>query len=281
MMDQKSTPYETTFREMVSRREDEIDLAAAALLIAREHNPNLPVEKYLNRMKLMANVVRLRLGDSPEPKEMVEGINNHLFNGEGFGGNEADYYDPRNSFLNEVIDRRRGIPITLSILYLEVAANVGLAMSGVGFPGHFLVKYQSEQEEIIVDPFGSGVMLTREDCANRLRVVSGGQAPFREHYLSAITKKQILRRVLTNLKGIYLSSSEYGRSLWAVEMLLAISPWDVDEIRDRGKIYYQLKEYENSLADLETYLEFNKGADDAKKIGQYIEHVREMVSKAN
>ena len=281
MMDQKSTPYETTFREMVSRREDEIDLAAAALLIAREHNPNLPVEKYLNRMKLMANVVRLRLGDSPEPKEMVEGINNHLFNGEGFGGNEADYYDPRNSFLNEVIDRRRGIPITLSILYLEVAANVGLAMSGVGFPGHFLVKYQSEQEEIIVDPFGRGVMLTREDCANRLRVVSDGQAPFREHYLSAITKKQILRRVLTNLKGIYLSSSEYGRSLWAVEMLLAISPWDVDEIRDRGKIYYQLKEYENSLADLETYLEFNKGADDAKKIGQYIEHVREMVSKAN
>ena len=281
MMDQKSTPYETTFREMVSRREDEIDLAAAALLIAREHNPNLPVEKYLNRMKLMANVVRLRLGDSPEPKEMVEGINNHLFNGEGFGGNEADYYDPRNSFLNEVIDRRRGIPITLSILYLEVAANVGLAMSGVGFPGHFLVKYQSEQEEIIVDPFSSGVILTREDCTNRLRVVSGGQAPFREHYLSAITKKQILRRVLTNLKGIYLSSSEYGRSLWAVEMLLAISPWDVDEIRDRGKIYYQLKEYENSLADLETYLEFNKGADDAKKIGQYIEHVREMVSKAN
>ena len=281
MMDQESAPYKTTFREMASRREDEMNLAAAALLIAREYCPDLPVEKYLNRMKLMANVVRLRLGDSPAPKEAIEAINNHLFNGERFAGNEDDYYDPRNSFLNEVIDRRKGIPITLSILYLEVAANAGLPMSGVGFPGHFLVKYQSEQEEIIVDPFSKGLVLTREDCANRLRVLSGGQAPFREHYLSAITKKQTLRRVLTNLKGAYLNSSEYGFALSAVEMLLAVSPWDVDEIRDRGKIHYQLKDYESSLADLETYLEFNKEADDAKKIGQYIVHVRELVSGAS
>lgn len=281
MIEQEPTPYETTFREMVSRSDDEIELAEATLLIAREYCPDLPIDKYLNRMKLMANVVRLRLGDSPEPMEVFEAVNNHLFNGEGFKGNEAEYYDPRNSFLNEVIDRRRGIPITLSILYIEVAKNLGLRLSGVGFPGHFLVKYQSEQEEIIVDPFNRGLILTLEDCANRLRVASGGQSPFREHYLAAITKKQTLRRVLANLKGIYLSGSDYGRALPVMEMILAISPWDLDEIKDRGKVYYHMEEYEKSLADLETYLEFNKDAEDAKNIRQYIEYLKDMVSKAN
>ena len=279
MKDKDSREQELAFDEMVGRNEEEIDLAAAALLIARKGYPDLNVGRYVARLKDMAEAISYRLEDPKDPLGVVRAINGFLFDGEGFEGNETDYYDPRNSFLNDVLDRKKGIPITLSIIYMEMGRRIGFPIYGVGFPQHFLVKYQTPEEQIIIDPFNRGLILTQEDCANRLRLTSGGRLEFKEHYLAGLTNKQILRRVLTNLKAIYLSTSNYPKALSFIDMLLDLIPWDMDEIRDRGKVYYHLKEYHKALADLEIYLQFSPDAHDAELIGRNIERLKQLASK--
>ncbi len=268
------------FAEMMGRSDEEIDLGAAALMIARQEYPTLNIDRYALRLMRMGNAVRSRLEGSSEPRNMVRAINLVLFQDEGLRANQKDYYDPRNSFLNDVLDRKKGIPITLSIVYMEVARHAGFPIMGVGFPGHFLVKYQGPDQQLIIDPFSKGLVLTKEEVAQRLHLSSGGEVAFREHYLAAATKKQIISRVLTNLKAVYLSTSDYPKAVGVINMLLDISPWALDEVRDRGKVYFQMKAYPQALADLETYLEFNRKAGDAPAIRQNVKHLKTLVSKS-
>ena len=261
---------------MVRRRNDELDLATAALLIAREEYPDLRVEDYVDRLDFLAAQLaqRVDLGDGPQG--VISVINRYLFEELGFHGNQENYFEPRNSFLNDVLDLRMGIPISLSVVYMEVARRLGLPVQGVGLPGHFIVKYVTDSSPILIDPFHEGALLSREDCHERVKAVYGPAAPFRESFLAAATKRQILARILYNLKGTYLREKNYAKALGIVELLLALHPWDLEEIRDRGMISFQLRSLGPAREDLETYLRHCADAPDAASVRQTLEAVRAL-----
>src|SRR5215207_10544928 len=195
------------FAQLVSGSEDALDLAEAALLIAQEEHPQLDVSAYLHRLEELAAAVRTRLSESPSPSDIVLNLNIHLFREEGFRGNTSAYYDPANSFLNEVLDRKTGIPITLSVVYIEVGRRLGLPLVGVGFPGHFLVKYTGPEGEVVLDPFLGGLTLDHQQLAHKLQTMYGEQNPLLAQIpqlLAPASKKNILVRMLRNLKGVYL-----------------------------------------------------------------------------
>jgi regulator of sirC expression with transglutaminase-like and TPR domain len=268
------------FGEMMSRKEEEIELAKSALLFAKEEYPDLDIEKYLGRLDLMAEGIKRRIGRSTDPHFLINEINRYLFAEEGFRGNEDNYYDPRNSFLNDVLDRKTGIPITLSVLYMEIAGRVGLPIFGVGLPGHFIVRYSGLREEILIDPFNKGRILSENDCQNILNRI-GSSTQLRSEFLQTVTKKQILTRMLHNLKGIYLSSNNFLKALSVVDMILLIDPHAMLELRDRGLLYYSLECFAQALSDLETYLRHAPKAEDTEVIGSYIPILKELSAKIN
>ncbi len=243
----QSNPAEQ-FARMMQREDDEIDLAEAALLIARTEYPELDLPPQLQRLDQMAAQIpadreRSCLGN-------VVALNEYLFEREKFTGNEDDYDDPRNSFLNDVLDRKKGIPITLSLVYIELARRHGLPVSGVSFPGHFLVKYATGSGEIIIDPFNKGALLSRQDCEERLKTNFGEEAEFRPEFLAAASNKQILSRMLNNLKGSYFRRRNFPRVLAMIEMGQAIDPGSKEELRDRGMVNLLMGRYPEARADL-------------------------------
>ena len=201
-------------------------------------------------------------------------MNTVLFKEMGYKGNREQYYDPRNSYLNDVIERKTGIPITLSVLYIEVARRVGLRLYGVGFPGHFLVKYQEGDEEIVIDAFNNGEVLTHENLEQLLQHLYGGRIAFDPAYVAAIPKKQILRRMLNNLKNLYLQTDEHLKSLAVLEQLIILDPSSEADIRDRGLLYLKLECFIQAAGDLENYLMMAPGADDLKAIRAQLEAIK-------
>src|SRR3990172_6601372 len=270
------TKHRQLFAETVRRRDDELDLGAAALLIAREEYPDLRVEDYIDRLDLLAAELVQRVDLEDGPQGVISVINRCLFDELGFHGDSQDYFDPRNSFLNDVLDRRTGIPISLSVVYMEVARRLGLPVEGVGLPGHFIVKYDTESSPILIDPFDGGPPLSREDSHDRVKAIYGPAAPFRESFLAAATKRQILARILYNLKGIYLRDKAHSKALGIVELLLALSPWDLEEVRDRGMIGFQLRSLGPAPEDLETSLRYCADAADAATVRQTLEAIRAL-----
>ncbi|HWP46699.1 MAG TPA: tetratricopeptide repeat protein [Candidatus Limnocylindrales bacterium] len=269
------------FVEMMRRSEGEIELDRAALLIAREEYPDLEVEKYLRRLDRMAEEVRNWLEGIHSPLGIIQTMNRYLFEEEGFTGNTENYYDPRNSFLNQVLDRKTGIPILLSILYMEIGRRIEFPVFGVGFPGHFLVKSPSESGEILIDPFNKGAILSYADCQTRLDQIYGGALLFQEQFLAIVTKKQILTRVLQNLKGIYIREQNYSKAFSAIERILLINPNHPQEIRDRGLLYYNLERYVQALADLERYVKMVPDAPDRDIIQGHIQVLRKLIASTN
>lgn len=258
------------FTEMMSRKEEDIELAKAAILFAKEEYPNLDIDEYLRRIELMAQEIKRRAGHNTNPRFLISEINRYLFTEMGFGGNEDDYYDPRNSFLNDVLDRKTGIPITLSVLYMEIADRAGLHVSGVGFPGHFIIMYSGVEKQILIDPFNKGRILSERDCQEILNRIYNGKITLQSEFLQTVTKKQILTRMLHNLKGIYLNSKNFIKALWVVDMILIIDPYAIYELRDRGLLYYHLECFAQALSDLETYLKYAPKDEDAELIRNYI-----------
>jgi len=257
------------FTQLVTGLEEELDLAEAALLIAQEEHPEMDVAAYLRRLDGLAAAVRARLPQAPEPTDIIDNLNIQLFREEGLTGNEGEYYDPRNSFLNEVLDRKRGIPITLSVIYLEVGRRLGLPLVGVGFPGHFLVKYSGVNGEVVLDPFAGGVTLTREDLAQRLRKMYGDANPFLAQIpqlLAPAGKKEILVRMLRNLKGIYLQKNDFTRALAASDRILLVAPDLATEVRDRGAVHQRLGHLQAAQQDLRRYLQMAPDAEDAEAV---------------
>ncbi len=267
------------FAEMASRKDEEIELAKAALFFAKEEYSDLDVEKYLTKLELMSEEIKRGVRHNTDPHFMISEISRYLFTEEGFRGNEDDYYDPRNSFLNDVLDRKTGIPITLSLLYMEIASRLGLTLSGVGLPGHFIVKYSGVEEEILIDPFNKGRILSNKDCKEILDRIYGGRMQFHSEFLQPVTKKEILSRMLHNLKGIYLNSTNYLKALSIVDMILLIEPEAMDELRDRGLLYYNLECFTQALSDLETYLRHATKAEDAELIRGYIPVLKGITAK--
>ena len=236
------------FAKMMERDEEEVPLAMAALLIARTEYPDLEASPHLASLDRMAKQVSIDPGGSGLGN--VVAINEYLFEQEKFAGNVDEYDDPRNSFLNDVLARKTGIPITLSLVYMEIAQRNGLPVVGVSFPGHFLVKYAAPSGEIIIDPYNKGAVLTRKDCEDRLKQNFGDEAQFRPEYLATATHKQILSRMINNLKGSYFRRRNYSRVLRMIEMAQAIDPGSREELRDRGMVCLLMGSYVEARADL-------------------------------
>jgi len=247
---------------LVSGADDEFDLAEAALLIAQEEYPTLDVDYYLGRLDALAADAGKRLRPGLMPAEAVARLNHFLFVEQRFRGNNEQYYDARNSYLNEVLDRRTGIPIALSIVYIGVAQRLDLPVYGVSFPGHFLVKYASAPE-ILIDPF-FGKVISTDECADRLTAIYGPSAKLDPRLLVAARPRDILTRMLSNLKQIYVEQHDLLRALACVDRILLLAPDTPRELRDRGILYQRLECFAAALRDFERYLQLapnDKAAD--------------------
>ncbi len=266
------------FAELMARDEAEIDLARACLMIAEDAYPGLDIEGYLGEIERFAVRLRGRLPPGESAEERVVALNRFLFDDLGFSGNADHYYDPRNSYLNEVLDRRTGIPITLSVLYMEIGRRIGLTLEGVSFPGHFLVRLPMRGAMLVLDPFSGGEALSEADLRERLQRVipegATGGVPVAElpldSFLEPASKRQILARLLRNLKGIYLGADRPQRLLDVLNRTLVVTPEAHGELRERGMLYQRMEAYRAALKDLQDYTALEPGAPD-------IEDVRALV----
>jgi regulator of sirC expression with transglutaminase-like and TPR domain len=205
-------------------------------------------------------------------------LNAYLFDEVGVRGNLDDYYDPRNSYLNDVLRRRLGIPITLSLMFMEVGKRLGVPMVGVGMPGHFLLKH-SEEEHLFIDPFYRGVLLSEEECAQRLRQVTQVSVPWDARFLQPVSNRDIIGRMLRNLKGIYLHHENHSRALAMIDLLIALEPQAALERRDRGMVHYQLRQYDQALEDLEIFLDSAPSDADTEGIEGLVSRLRVLLGR--
>ena len=238
--------------------------------------PDLNISKYIEKINEIGNSLKLKIKYVKNSTYLISMLNEHVFEKYGFQGDDEDYYDPRNNFLNAVIDKKTGIPITLSIIYSEVAKYIGLDLKIVGFPGHVVVKYE---EEMIIDPFYRGRLLTINDLEEILYRNFGDGVEFIPEYLNTATTDQILTRLLRNLKNAYTQSYAYDKAMRCTDMILGIRPESPEEIRDKGILEERLLHYNEALPLLNKYLELEPEAEDADFILELIKSVREKTSR--
>jgi regulator of sirC expression with transglutaminase-like and TPR domain len=282
-------PAPDRFAELLAREEAQIDLARACLLISQDAYPGLDVEGYLGEIERFAARLRGRLQGRRGVEEGVVELNQFLFDELGFHGNARDYYDPRNSYLNEVLDRRMGIPLTLSVLYLEVGRRIGLALEGVSFPGHFLVRLPLRGSMLVLDPFSGGEPQSETDLRARLRRVvpagTTGPVPLEElpleQFLEPAGKRQILARLLRNLKGIYREADKPERLLEVLNRMLLVAPEAHGELRERGLVYQRLECYRAALKDLSDYSSLEPDAPDIEDVRTKVLELSALCARLN
>jgi regulator of sirC expression with transglutaminase-like and TPR domain len=268
------------FAEIVSRDDEQVNLAEAALLIAAEEYPRLHVEAYLEKLDLFGDIAREQAAEARDAIDLISALNATLFDRLGFRGNRESYYDPRNSFLNEVIDRRIGIPITLTVVYIEVARRIGFPVKGVGLPFHFIAKHEAESGDIFIDPFSAGRVLGTAACAELVTNMSGGSVELKPEHLEAVSNKQILTRMLSNLLGIY-ATSDRRRALAVVERNLLLNPDSTQHIRDRGLLLGTVGDSANAITELERYLALAPEATDTDAIREQIRSIKQTLARLN
>jgi regulator of sirC expression with transglutaminase-like and TPR domain len=262
------------FLAAVGREEEEINLAETALMVAQEEYPQLPIGRYLGRLDLLAEEVRDRLDDENADLVVLQELLGVLYNRQNFRGNREAYYDPRNSFLNDVLDRKLGIPLTLGIVLLEVGWRLGLPLEGVNFPGHFLVRFRGDAIDLLVDPYDSGAVRFEDEAQHLLDRVYGGMVRVQDSFLKRSTKREMLVRLLVNLKSLYLNVQDHSRALAAVERIQLIRPISPMEIRDKGVILARLGRRNEALEQLEAYLNVAPEAPDIDRIVGLVEELK-------
>lgn len=295
------TPADIREVVAIAQRPGEDDLAEAALQLARLEYPQARLDEARRRLQGLSERATTFVQASARPGDVlghVQQLGQFLFDTEGFTGNVGEYEDPRNSFLNDVLARRTGIPITLSIVYLHVGRRVGLWLEGVNFPGHFLVRCKgmlgdgTPTEDLILDPFHGGIVLTERDCARILARHAGEGARFDRLLLTPAFKWQILVRMLVNLKRAYAKMRSFPRARDVSDLVLALDPTSITELRDRGLLSYQMGHYNAALADLEHYLALTarhtrKDEDDAEikeefeAVWEHVKNLRRRVASLN
>jgi regulator of sirC expression with transglutaminase-like and TPR domain len=277
------------FAELMRKDDTRIDLARACLLIAEDAYPALDVDHYLAEIERMAIRLRGRLPQATAAEERVVALNQFLFDDLGYRGNTDEYYDPRNSYLNEVMDRKTGIPITLSILYMELGRRVGLPLEGVSFPGHFLVRMRLRRGMLVLDPFTGGAPQSEEELRERLKRVipegATGDVPVGElpleQFLEPASHRQIVARLLRNLKGIFRETDQPERMLDVLNRMLLVTPEATGELRDRGLLYQRMECFRAALQDLSDYLDREPNADDLEEVRAKQIELRSICSRIN
>lgn len=254
------------FAAEVKKPDLSIDLAKASLYYAQAEYPSLNINEYLERLEQIAGEIAANLPQERYPLQIIKTINHYLFDRLDFRGDEVDYYNPENSYLNRVIDRATGIPITLSVVYLEVAKRIDFPMVGIGMPGHFIIRPDFEDAGIFVDAFNRGEILFEQDCEARLSQLYQQPVKLEPHFLKPVNNHQILARMLNNLKQIYLHQRQLDKVLTIIEGILTLFPHNPYEIRDRGLLYYEMARWQEATVDLKVYLRILPDAEDAPMI---------------
>ncbi|HEV7553227.1 MAG TPA: transglutaminase-like domain-containing protein [Candidatus Angelobacter sp.] len=262
--------------------DERVDLLRAALTFARVEDPQLDIERYVRHVDQLGVRVAEKIHDPDDPPQIIAALNGVLFQEEMFRGNTVDYYNPRNSFLHDVLDRRLGIPITLALVYMEVARRVRFQLFGVGMPGHFLLKhYDVDGHSILIDAFERGSIVTEEDCRQKLDSIYSGQVALQPEFLLPVTRRQMLTRMLNNLRSVYLFQRDFRRTVQIVDLILVIYPRSPEDMKQRAALRYNLNDYRGSLSDFEEYVKMSPDASDAEEIRQTALSLRRSMARMN
>lgn len=265
------------FRSLADCPDEQINLAESALAIAATEYYDLDPAPWIESIDRIAE--RVKAGPELSALANIAAINKVLFEEEHFCGNDEEYDDPRNSFLNDVLERKKGIPITLSLIYTEVAHRKGLPLAGVGFPGHFLVKHPGPPAEIVIDPYHRGTVLAPADCTDLLKTHFGPEAELKSEYFAAATRKQILARMLNNLKGSYYRRNNYPKVLAMIELGLASGEDVLTNLRDRGMVFFAMRRYSEAVKALNTYLKLAEEDDtEVQEVLQLLGRIKGMMN---
>lgn len=274
-------PQTDPFFSFANLDSNEVELATGALLIAQSEYRELNIENYLSQLDEMADVVRERIQETTLPEQHITELNRYLFQEKGFTGNTDNYYALGNNFLNFVLDKRTGIPITLGVVYIEVGRRAGLPLVGVNFPGHFLVRYQREHLDILLDVFENGSFMCEDALRAKLQETHGEAVPLESSMLTEATDKEILARILRNLTRAYTLLENYDKALTAAERITWLLPNAAADYRLLGYLQYKNHAYGEGIAAFETYLQLSDAPPDATAVERNIQHLQRLLSRLN
>ena len=274
-------PKSDPFFSFANLDNDEIQLATGALLIAQSEYPEINIEEYLYQLDEMTDVVREKIQGATLPEQHIAELNRYLFEEKGFTGNVDNYYALGNNFLNIVLEKKTGIPITLGVVYIEVGRRAGLPLVGVNFPSHFLVKYQREHLDILLDVFENGMFMDDDSLRAKLQANFGEGIPLERSMLAETTDKEILARILRNLTRAYTLLEQYDKALTAVERITWLLPEAVGDYRTLGYLYYKNHAYSESITAFETYLQLAGETPDTAAVEQNIQQLQKLLSRLN
>ncbi|MFN0101814.1 MAG: SirB1 family protein [Bryobacteraceae bacterium] len=255
-----------TLRDLLKRDDSDAPLDLAALELSRIEFPNLDTHPFLDILDSYASEIDSRLRMEYDAVERLQVLHEFFFREQGFAGNETDYYNPRNSCINEVIATRQGIPISLAVVYLSVADRLDMPMAGVGLPGHFLVRYDEEDFHAFIDVYNSGQLLDGEECFQLARRMTGMDLTPSPGILNAVSNRQIMVRMLNNLRSIYLRGKSYVKAAQVLDLLVEALPADADSYVLRGAVNVELRKYQAAKADFERYLTLMPEARDRQRV---------------
>lgn len=269
------------FERMIRLPEPSIELARAAFVIAAESDLSVNVEREMRTLDQWAAEFQGRLQPDWNNLQKLARLRAFVYEDLRFRGDHRDYYSPSNSLLHEVMKRRLGIPLTLSIIFLELGWRAGMPLEGVGFPGHFLVRLAGEPSDLLLDPYTDGRSVHEDECRRLLLEASGGKLEYDRALTASVSKRTMIVRLLHNLKSAYLRANDDSNALAAVERLLLLHPGDADETRDEGLLLFRLHKYGRALDSLESYLSIRETAPDRPRIEVHVAALRHILASLN
>ena len=250
------------------------DLALGALLIASTETPDVDIDGVLTNLDRMAGAAQARIPEDGNELQQLNAVTDLLFGVIGLAGNRDDYYDPRNSYLQHVLERRLGIPITLSLVCIEVGRRAGVPIVGIGMPGHFVIRHRDEPN-FFVDSFNGGLLLSQDECGSLMREAAGDAVRLEAHHLDPVTPREILARMLRNLKAIYWDREDFDQCIITISALMAVLPDKPEEQRDRGVVHLKAGNHRQSAEDFAAYIEAAPDAEDAETVRNALTRLRE------
>ena len=273
--------FRRQYQDLLQGPDGDIDLARAALLVSGETYPDIDVKRYLNTLDSMATDIHVSTAASSNVRDLANAVSDYLFQRRGFTGNQDDYYDPRNSYLSQVMDRQLGIPITLSVVYMEVGRRLGLPAEGVGLPGHFIVRIDGEGEGLYVDAFHHGRLMTGRECLQAVQAMFKGRLNLRLEHLLPYSNRQILTRLLGNLRINYMRQNQLRRALATMDLIVITDPSMATNYKERASMFAQWGRHSLAAADLAKYLELAPHANDAAEVQRQIRALWYTIAPAN